>query len=183
VKWVLLLGICAIGCADPSAPPTVSGSGDDLPIVGIRGTGGSGGSGGAGGIGGGTGGSEPQGACDNASDLDAIEDAEESIRNIARDCGLPNSPSSICASLIIINGTQYGGCISECIEDRVPDLSSECAACYGAVEQCGLNSFCRTQCQLNTCSTFCLDCLENAGCIEEYEVCRGLPGDGCPVPG
>jgi len=176
------VGIFVVGCSDPSTAPAVAGGGGDLPITGIR-PGGSGGSAGAGGIGGGAGGSETLGACDNGSDLDAIESAGESLRDIARDCGLPNNPEFTCANLIIINGPQYGDCIGECVEDRVPDLSSECAACYGGVEQCGLNAFCRTQCQLNTCGVRCLDCLENAGCIEEYEECRGLPGDGCPEPG
>jgi hypothetical protein len=144
------------------------------------GGGASGGAGGAGGFGGeGGAGGGALGACDNDSDLEALEGAGDNVRDIARDCGLPNNVSSFCASLIF-NALQYEECITECVEETVDGLSTECSACYGELERCGLELFCRTQCQLNNCSRSCLDCLNRAGCIEEFEDCRGLPGDGCP---
>jgi len=144
------------------------------------GTGGTGGVGGAAGFGGeGGAGGGALGACDNDSDLEALEGAGDNVRDIARDCGLPNNVSSFCANLIF-NPPLYEECITECVEEAVDGLSTECSACYGELERCGVESICRTQCQLNTCSTLCLDCLNLAGCIEEFEDCRGLPGDGCP---
>ena len=141
---------------------------------GSAGTGGSGGMGGAGGAGGGA-----LGACDNESDLDALEGAGDNVRDIARDCGSRNNPSSFCDSLIF-NLPQYEECVTECVEGAVDGLSTECSACYGELERCGIEVLCRTQCELNACSRSCLDCLNLAGCIEEFEDCRGLPGDGCP---
>jgi hypothetical protein len=120
-------------------------------------------------------GGEPKGACDNESDLEALEGADDNVRDIARICGLPNLPP-----FCIINNQPYEECIGECVEDRVSGLSTECAACYGALERCGLGSRCGSQCQFDACSTMCFDCLNLAGCIEDFEECRGLPGDGCP---
>jgi len=136
-----------------------------------------GGGGGAGGVGGGA-----LGACDNDSDLEALEGVDDNPRDIARICGLPNNPSSLCG--LIFNLQAYEECISECVEEEVPGLSTECATCYGALERCGVAQFpsCRTPCQQNSCGDSCLTCLEEAGCIEDFEDCRGLPGDGCPEP-
>jgi len=145
---------------------------------GTGGAGGAGGSGGEGGVGG-----RALGACDNDSDLEAIEGVGDNVRDIARICGLPNNPSSLCG--LIFSLQAYEECISECVEEEVAGLSSECATCYGALERCGVAQIpsipsCRTPCQQNTCSDLCLNCLEGAGCIEDFEECRGLPGDGCP---
>ncbi len=169
MKWVLVLSLCFVGCSEQQ-PPAVSG-GSGVGVVG------GGGSGGASAVDGGTDaevdGGEPKGACDNESDLEAL--AGDDVRDIARMCGLPNM-SPFC----LVNSQPYEECISECVADEVPGLSTECAACYGALERCNLDSFCRTQCQFNGCSTLCLDCLNLAGCIEEFEECTAIPGDGCP---
>ena len=177
MKWVLVLSFCFLGCTEQRAPAVTGGPGSGVGV-------GGGGSGGSSAVDGGTDaavdGGEPKGACDNESDLEALAGVGDDGRDIARICGLPNNSSSFCASLIF-NAPQYEACITECVEEEVPGLSSECANCYGALERCGVAQIpsCRTQCQLNGCSTLCLDCLNLAGCIEEYEDCRGLPGDGC----
>lgn len=120
-------------------------------------------------------GGESTGACDNESDLEALEGVGNDARNIARICGSVNNIPS-CVFTI----QPYEECVTECVEEEVPGLSTECAACYGALEQCGRASFCQAQqCQFDGCSTLCLNCLNLAGCIEEFEACRGLPGDGC----
>jgi hypothetical protein len=180
MKWLVVLSLCVVGCGN-DAPPVIPGSDTPLSPGNIDGTGGAGG--GAGG-GGGTGGEDGSiGACDNEADLGVIEGMDSSLRDVARDCGLPNNVFSLCANLIF-NGQQYEECIAECIEEEVPGLSTECVACYGALERCGVAQIpsCRTQCQLNTCSTLCLDCLNRVDCISDFEECRGLPGDGCPAP-
>ena len=175
MKWLLILALGVLGCGDEPVP-TFGGGGGTVPPGKIPGDGGAGGAGGAGGVGG----VEPKGACDNASDLGAIETAGGSIRDVASDCGSLLNPSS-CSSLIL-NAPRYEQCITDCVEAEVPGLSTECASCYGALEGCGVQQIpsCWTSCQNNTCSDLCLNCLTDAGCIEGYETCRGLPGDGCP---
>lgn len=174
MKWLLLFALGLLGCGD-DPPPTLSGNGTRVPGGSIGVTGGTLGAGGDGGAGGegGAGGAQAKGACDNATDLDAIEAAGQSVRDIARSCGL-----SVCAASIG-NATAYGVCVEDCLSQRVPALSTDCAGCYGDLESCGLASLCRFQCQGGTCSILCLDCLTNGGCLTAFEECRGLPGDGC----
>lgn len=172
MKWLLILGLCVAGCSDGVAPsvPTTPGSGVGVGEGGGNaGTGGAGGAGGAGGVGGGS-----AGACDNEADLQVIENADSSMRDIARDCGRGR------CSIFFGNSVGYRSCVDDCVRDRVPDLTIACAACYGASEQCSHDSLCTLRCRNDTCSVACLDCMSNAGCTEELEVCSGLPGDGCP---
>jgi hypothetical protein len=180
MKWLVVLCLCVVGCAD-DGPPRIPGNGTPIPPG--TGSGGNGGAGGVGGVGGAGGvGGGALGACDNDRDLEASEDVGDNVRDIARICGLPNNPSSWCG--LIFNLQDYEECINQCVEREVPGLSSECAACYGALERCGVAHMpsCRTPCQQNSCGDSCLTCLEGAGCIENFEDCRGLPGDGCPEP-
>ena len=178
MKWLLILTFFVVGCAN-DAPPSLPGTGTPVPPA--MGTGGNGGTGGAGGIGGeGGAGGGAKGACDNESDLDALQSVDGSPRDIARDCGSRNNLSSFCGSLIF-NLPRYEECVTECVEEAVDGLSTECSACYGELERCGIEVLCRTQCELNACSRSCIDCLNLAGCIERFEDCRGLPGDGCPA--
>lgn len=118
----------------------------------------------------------PKGACDNESDLGALESAGDSLRNIARDCGQFSCVNNIGNSVL------YEDCVTRCVANSVQGLSTDCAGCYGGVERCGHDAFCRTRCQSDTCSVQCLDCLNGADCITEFEACRGLPGDACPDP-
>lgn len=178
MRWLLILGLGVLGCGD-DPPPTIGGSGDRTPIGNIGGpssSGGQGGAGGQGGVGGqgGAGGATPKGACDTDSDFEAIDGASGSLRNIARDCGL------FACIANVGNSVAYGACVSDCVEGRVTNLSTDCAGCYGDVERCGLSAFCRPKCQANTCSALCLSCLTDADCISDFEDCRGLPGNGCP---
>ena len=172
MKWLLLLCLCVAGCGN-DAPPTVPGTGTPIPPG--MGTGGTGGAGGAGGIGGeGGAGGGAKGACDNESDLDAMDDAEDTLRDIARDCG-----AFECA-IFFGNGFAYEACLNMCVGDQVPELSPDCAACYVASERCSHDSLCILRCRNDTCSIGCLECMSLAGCIEELEECSGLPGDDCP---
>jgi len=171
MKWVLLFALGLLGCGD-DPPPTLSSGSGRVPSGSIGGTGATGGAGGGGGAGG-AGGAVPRGACDNRSDLGAIESASESVRDIARDCGL-----FVCAASVG-SANAYGVCVEDCVSDRVAALSTDCAGCYGNLERCGLPALCRFQCQANTCSALCLNCLNGANCLTEFEQCRGLPGNSC----
>ena len=114
MKWLLIFALGLLGCGD-DPPPTVSSGGDRVPTGSSGGTGATGGAGGGGGEAGagGAGGAAPKGACDNGTDLDAIEGASESIRNIARDCGL-----FVCAASVG-NSNAYGLCVEDCVNARV----------------------------------------------------------------
>jgi len=171
MKWLLLFALGLFGCGD-DPPPTVSSGGGRVPSGSVGAPGATGGAGGGGGAGG-AGGAAPKGACDNGTDLDAIEGASDTIRNIARNCGL----TTICAASIG-DSEAYGQCVDVCVAARVPGISTDCADCYGNLESCGL-TLCRFKCQTNTCRILCLDCLNGEGCITEFEACRGIPGDGC----
>jgi len=73
MKWLIIFSLGLLGCGD-DPPPTVGGGGDRIPTGNIGGPGDTGGAGGGGGAGG-AGGAAPKGACDNGTDLDAIEGA------------------------------------------------------------------------------------------------------------
>lgn len=156
------------------APPTVSGDPSGPPPTGSIRDAGSGGV--DGGADAGMDGGEPTGACNNDSDLAVIEDGSR-LRNATRDCSF-----AVCAGLA---GDEvlslFSRCVTSCITMMVPELSTECAACYGRIEQCGDEAFCRGRCQLNLCAPLCLDCLNEAGCVSDFEECRGLPGSGCDL--
>ncbi len=175
MKWALVLSLCFVGCTE-SAPPTVTG---DNPGSGVGGGVEIGGSGGSpvadGGADAEVDGGEPEGACDNESDLEAL--LGDDLRDVARICGSPNLPP-----FCMVTNESYDECVAACVEDRVPGLSTECATCYGTLEQCGFDSRCGPQCQFDACRTPCFDCLNLAGCVEDFEECRGLPGDGCLDP-
>jgi hypothetical protein len=173
MRYFLLLAVFASGCGEPSQPPAApGGGGGPVNVTGVNG--GTGGSDGAGGVGGAGGaGGKAAGACDNASDLEALG-VTGGVRDVARDCGVLR-----CAGMVA-NSDAYEACISSCVENDVQGLSSECAGCYGSMERCGFDSFCQLRCRNDTCDPICLSCLRIAGCIEEFEVCRGLAGNECP---
>jgi hypothetical protein len=156
------------------AVPALGQSGPIPNIVGrtlTPGRGGTGGSGLNGGVDGGVDGGVGAGACDNPADLDAVAAA-----NL-------NAVTTFCTGLVCLitigNSPSYEQCVNACVERNVQGLSSECADCYGGVARCGLDAFCLSVCQFNTCGLQCLNCLSFVGCLTEFEECRGLPGDGC----
>jgi hypothetical protein len=130
VKWLLILSFFVVGCASeaPTSVPGGFGSG-----VG-SGNGGGGGEGGEGGVGGG--GGRSAGACDNEADLGLIDGTEDSLRNIAHDCGIFN-----CGNRVGL-GDEYESCVTTCIDDAVQDLSPACIACYAGVERCSHDALC-----------------------------------------
>jgi len=173
MKACLVVLALVIGCSYPSAPPPPGGGTDNPPIVGTGNTGGSPPL--DAGIDAGLDGGEPNGACDNTLDLVAIVRAGGG-RDASHACS-----ENDCADRIGVPGL-YEECVNTCVEDRVAGLSSDCAACYGSLERCSLEALCRPYCVNNdTCNVECSNCLRDYGCSEEFEACRGLPGDECPA--
>ncbi|NNE17225.1 MAG: hypothetical protein HKN10_01990, partial [Myxococcales bacterium] len=119
MKWLLIFALGLLGCGD-DPPPNVSGSGDRAPGGSVSNPGATGGAAGFGGAGG-AGGAAPEGACDNGADLDAIEGASDTVRNLARNCGL-----FVCAASVG-DGNAYEQCVNDCVNDGVPGISTDCA--------------------------------------------------------
>jgi len=184
---VLVLAFTVGACGDSTTGSgRMNGSGGMSGSGGSVGTGGSVGAGGASGMGGagdaggsdgvsgsaGTGGTPAAGVCDNTGDLDAMANAGDSLRSIGGDCG-----ANSCFGQIG-NPVAFGACVSDCIETNV-GVSSDCAACYGGVGECGLSAFCLA-CSSDTCSKACLDCLNGANCLTTLDTCTGIPAEICP---
>jgi hypothetical protein len=169
MRWPLLLVLLMLGCGETSGAPSAPG-GEGGPVNVFGSDNGVGGMSGAGG-GGGAGGDVP-GTCANDSDLQALASGG-SVRDVARDCGVFR-----CGG-VASDAEAYQACVDACIENDVQGISTDCAACYGAIERCGLDSFCQLRCQTDTCSAMCLSCLEQAGCSAEFETCRGIEGIEC----
>lgn len=107
--------------------------------------------------GGADGGGLPPGACTNAADemVLAMIDSEAE----ARMCG------TMC----------FGGesCVTMCMEEL--GLSNGCASCFGGAASCAAMN-CALQCAGSDMMR-CNDCRRMNGCIEDFEMCSGLPGE------
>ncbi|MGB8332759.1 MAG: hypothetical protein WCE62_21725 [Polyangiales bacterium] len=175
MKAFLVALALVFGCSDQGAGPPPGGGSGIPPILGTGNTGGSPPP--DGGIEPGTDASVSRGACDNAADLGAIE-SSGSTRDISRGCSQTTCLVESFGDLAI-----YEQCVNGCVEDGVQGVSADCAACYGLLERCIIEQSCREACVGgDTCSTVCSNCLSTYGCTEEFESCRGLPGDGCSTP-
>lgn len=173
---MLVCTLVVTACGNDRVP--VLGESGPAPNVVSRGVApGNGGTGGAldGGVDGGADSGVDAGACDNRADLVAI-----AATNL-------NAVTTFCTGFVCFNTLgnflAYEQCVNACVEENVSGLSSNCADCYGGVARCGLDAFCFGVCQFNTCGLQCLNCLSFAGCLTEFEECRGLPGDGCNSSG
>ncbi|RLB53253.1 MAG: hypothetical protein DRJ42_12410 [Deltaproteobacteria bacterium] len=65
-------------------------------------------------------------------------------------------------------------CVTDCMRDDV-GLSMGCSVCFGAAGKCALDN-CLTACLTDPRGAACTDCRRTAGCIDDYEMCSGLPG-------
>lgn len=191
---VVLLAAMAVGaCADAVPPPPPGG------VIGIGGPGGPGGPGGADGIGGaggaggtvgsgggagtggvggiggaaGSGGPGTPGACNNQDDLDALAALlPDNARQVAANCGF----TPLCSSLISTPDA-FAMCVSDCVEQTVTGLSSDCSDCYGDLARCSRG--CLAPCATNSCEPLCLTCNGYAQCIVELDQCAGRMSIDC----
>jgi len=196
--WVLAVAgsvaACNSGSPITNVPP---------PVI-DPGTGGSGGTNGTGGSGGGgdgactttenaevyanleytTGAGDTFTGPDAASEIggDCIFGAPSSTPALAG-CGaeaaavigcFPNCPADIIQAA--------ADCVADCtqmatIEAAPPGLSDECVACTGDTVACGA-AFCTNLCVSDTNSDECIGCRCDNNCIQDFDACSGLPGDG-----
>ena len=186
----LIASVAACGDAAPAAPGTggntgtgatpgtggtggVGGSGGIGGSAGVGGSAGSGGASGAGGMGA-NGGSD--GACNNVADIAAITASDPIVRQIAADCGLPDSR---CAAL---SSTAFADCVTTCVEEAVTGLSAACASCYGEEALCSFNNGCLSSCGSTSgtaCGNLCRACESVAGCAAALIACTGRQSEDC----
>ena len=62
-------------------------------------------------------------------------------------------------------------CIASCVVNRT-GLGAGCALCYAGSANCGVLN-CAGPCALDQSSPGCVSCLEDAGCIDEFDLCAG----------
>lgn len=178
VLLVLLAGAaCASEEAAPPIAPTDESAGPGFGVGrqsgggstgGAGGAGGQVGAGGIGGIGGAT------GACTGDADFEAFSFAP-SGREVARRCVV-----SRCGQLTS-DPDAYAGCVTTCMTTDVRGLSVGCALCYGELSRCELVNTCASLCRISVCTSACIGCLENAGCLSALDACTGIPDDSCTL--
>lgn len=202
--WLLMaasLGL--LGCSDPvpSAPgggpgtggiiilpPTGgSGGGGAGGMAGVAGNGGqsgaggaAGGSGGQSGAGGAAGGSGAggngtiEGACNNDNDLMALTALlPENGRGVAAGCGTLN-----CAPVLGQGETLFKECATDCMEENVSGLSTECASCYADLAW-SARLICNTPCASNSCAPTCLTCGDYDEWLRTLDRCAGRMSLDC----
>jgi len=113
------------------------------------------------------------GACDNQDDVDALALLQPSnARQVAANRGLVS-----CSHLVALPA-EFVNCVTGWVEQDVPGLSSECAACYGDLAWCSLG--CLTACNVNSCTPLCLTCTDYDVCLAELDQCAGRRSLDCP---
>jgi len=178
----ILLALAIGGCNDETPPAAPCCRGEVVPpVVGSGGTGGGGGIGGAGGEAGegGRGGAGGlRDACNNASDLAALAGLEpNNARQVSASCGTVD-----CSNELGQGQAVFTECVTGCVENKVPDLSPECATCYGDLAWCA-GLLCNTSCANLSCGTGCLMCTQGTfdyqQCLVRLSLCAGRESIDC----
>ncbi len=194
--WVLAVAGSVAACNSGSPTTNVR-----IPPPG--GTGGSGGTAGSGGTSGGDGACTTTGNVEVYANLEFINGAGDTFTGadasseIGGDC-IFGSASSV--PVLAGCGSQSAAvigcfpncpadtiqaaadCVADCtqmatIEASPPWLSDECVACTGDTVACGA-AFCTNLCVSDTNAPACIDCRCENNCIQDFDTCSGLPGDG-----
>jgi hypothetical protein len=160
-----------------------SGTGGTGGVAGMAGAGGTGGAAGNGGVGGagavgGMGGvGIGDGACNNATDLQALADLQpNNARQVSAQCATVD-----CSSEFGQGQAAFTSCMTTCMGDNVPNFSLDCATCYVDLAWCA-GSLCNTACANTPCGADCLDCGPNgkyAVCVQSLTQCAGRMSVDC----
>ena len=170
-------------------PPPTGGSGGSGGGGGVAGNGGAGGVGGVGGVagnagaagdggeggdGGVGGGIVVEGACDNETDLPALAALLPSNgRQVAAECG-----AVTCSRFIGQGEALFTECATDCVQDNVASLSTECSSCYADLAW-SARALCNTPCANNSCAPTCLTCGNYADWLQELDRCAGRMSLDC----
>ncbi|HEX3776857.1 MAG TPA: hypothetical protein VHV51_20435 [Polyangiaceae bacterium] len=103
------------------------------------------------------------GKCASKSDVASI--CSNDVNSAAETCGTSCFPMS---------GDQ-DACVSQCLNSMVlPVLSDACVSCYVADVGCA-RTHCAVQCVGDASGKVCMSCRQDAGCIDAFYDCTGLP--------
>jgi hypothetical protein len=69
-------------------------------------------------------------------------------------------------------------CIEDCFQKEY-GYSPECTTCFGSIPLCSISNGCTVVCAADSLGDACADC--NIPCIEDFQVCSGLPGDNTSI--
>jgi len=101
------------------------------------------------------------GACTN--DADAAITSAQDINEIAQS-----------AAMSCFSEPDMGACVAESVSDQT-GLSTECALCYGGTVGC-IMANCMMDCMGGPDSPGCTICMEDSGCMADFEECSGGGG-------
>ncbi|GMV43932.1 MAG: hypothetical protein AMXMBFR64_56480 [Myxococcales bacterium] len=107
----------------------------------------------------------PEGACMNEADQAEIDANSDAIKKEAQSCGLS-----------CMSNADPKGCATTCMEEKT-ELSGECGACYAGIVACAIKN-CIAKCAADANSPACVECMEGAGCYDEFETCSGIVSEG-----
>ena len=145
-----------------------SGAGGTAGGGGQSGAGGAAGGGGAGGIG------MIEGACNNDADLMALAALlPENGRGVAAGCGTVN-----CALVLGQGEALFKECATDCMEENVSGLSTECASCYADLAW-SARLLCNTPCANSSCAPTCLTCGSYDDWLRTLDRCAGRMSLDC----
>ena len=104
------------------------------------------------------------GACQNDQDCPLVRSgvARSSSQTCALDC-LDEADPEMCTLL--------------CVPDQT-GLTTECSECYAALVGCAVEA-CPMECDTAPATEECIQCSDEAGCVDEFDPCSGLT---TPIP-
>jgi len=189
---VLALGLSA--CNEDNVPPAPGAGGTRPPPPGTGGTGGSGATGGTAGGGGnaGDGGSAGNGGMGGGAGAAGMG-GNASLGNCSDERDFaelaslqPSNPRTLAASVAtnpciveLPDEPRFTACVETQIQNTLPNLSDDCAACYGDLALCSVPNNCNIACQSNSCVPGCLACSGYEACREKLRVCTGRTPPEC----
>ncbi len=111
--------------------------------------------------------------CDNPDDLAGLTELGGRFNQILQEQGIPCFIASM-------GGPGFAMCIADALGDY---LSGDCALCVGQQANC-LVSNCLDRCVTDQGGQVCLDCVCDAGCVENFATCSGVDFGlfECPAP-
>mgnify|MGYP001819096921 FL=1 len=143
-------------------------------MAGGGGQSGAGGAAGASGAGGAGGSGMIEGACNNDADLMALAALlPENGRGVAAGCGTVN-----CAPVLGQGETLFKQCATDCMEENVGGLSTECASCYADLAW-SARLLCNTPCANSSCAPTCLTCGSYDDWLRTLARCAGRMSLDC----
>ena len=114
-------------------------------------------------------------ACDNATDFAALANRQpDNARTLAASVAVQQ------CNHLILDQAMFTECVTLGVanDDSVPNLSLECATCYGELAWCSVPN-CNVACQNDSCLPGCLTCLGYDVCRQALNDCTGRTPPEC----